>query len=108
MFTFILILFVLACIVLILAVLLQSGKGGLGEIFGGGAERSLFGGIGAGGFILKLTIGAAVVFVVTALILSVMHSRRIRIAPVPQVPVAPVTSPATQTGEAQPAGETAP
>ena len=108
MFTFLLILFVLACIVLILAVLLQTGKGGLGEIFGGGAERSLFGGAGAGGFIVKVTIGAAIVFVATALILSVMHSRRIRIAPVPQVPVAPVTSPATQTGEAQPAGETAP
>ena len=97
MFTFILILFVLACIVLILAVLLQSGKGGLGEIFGGGAERSLFGGTGAGGFILKVTIGSAVVFVVTALILSVMYSRNIRIQPVPQVPVAPVTSPSGET-----------
>lgn len=97
MFTFILILFVLACIVLILAVLLQTGKGGLGEIFGGGAERSLFGSAGAGTFIFKVTIGAAVVFVVTALILSVMYSRNVRIRPVPQVPVSPVTSPAGET-----------
>jgi len=97
MLTFLLILFVLACIVLILAVLLQTGKGGLGEIFGGGAERSLFGGAGAGGFIVKVTIGAAIVFVATALILSVMYSRGIRIAPVPQVPVSPVTAPGGET-----------
>lgn len=98
MFTFILILFVLACIVLILVILFQSGRGGLGEIFGGVAERSIFGGAGAGGFLVKVTIGAATVFVATALILSVMASRQVRIAPVPQVPVSPVT----------PSGETTP
>lgn len=97
MFTFLLIIFVMACIVMILAVLLQSGKGGLGEIFGGGAERSLFGGTGAGGFIFKVTIGSAIAFVVLALILSVMYSRQIRIRPVPQVPAAPVTSPSGET-----------
>lgn len=98
MFTFVLIIFTLSCIVLILSVLLQSGKGGgLGEIFGGGAERSLFGGAGAGGFIFKVTIGSAIVFVVTSVILSVMYSRHVRIPSGPQVPVAPISSPSGET-----------
>jgi len=90
MLTFFLILFILSCIILILSVLLQSGRGGIGEIFGGSGEHALFGGTGAKGFIVKATIGAAAVFMATSLILSVIYSRQARFRPVPQVPAGPV------------------
>ena len=88
MLSFVLILFVLSCIILIFSVLLQSGHGGLGDIFGGGSgERAIFGGTGAKGFVGKVTIGAAVGFLATATILSVMYTRQVRVNAAPQVPV---------------------
>jgi len=41
---------ILACITLVVLVLLQSGKEGMGVIFGGGSS-SLFGASGAGGLL---------------------------------------------------------
>ncbi|MDY7002340.1 MAG: preprotein translocase subunit SecG, partial [Thermodesulfobacteriota bacterium] len=52
--TFILALHVLACLILIVIVLLQSGKEGMGVIFGGGSG-TVFGSSGAGGLLTKLT-----------------------------------------------------
>ena len=93
MFTFILIIFIVSCITLIMSILLQSGKGGgLGEMFGGGStERSLFGGMGAQSFVYKATVVAAIVFIVTAVILSAMYSRGLRVQQTPQAPVAPIS-----------------
>jgi len=93
MITLVLVIFVISCLVLIFSVLLQSGKGGgLGEMFGGGgAERSIFGGLGAQSFVYKMTVVAAIVFIVSAVILSVMYSRG-RVQPAAQTPVAPVSS----------------
>lgn len=58
---------VIACIFLVVLVLLQSGKEGMGVIFGGGGSSSVFGSSGAGGLLSKLTIGAATVFFITSL-----------------------------------------
>lgn len=52
---------IIACVVLVVLVLLQSGKEGMGVIFGGGST-SLFGSSGAGGLLTKLTGAAAAVF----------------------------------------------
>ena len=61
---------VLVCIALILIVLLQSGKGAqMGAAFGG-ASQTLFGSPGAAGFLTKLTTVAAVVFMLTSLLLA--------------------------------------
>ena len=65
---------ILACIVLVVLVLLQPGKEGMGIVFGGGSG-SLFGSAGAGGFLSKLTIGAAVVFFATSLTMTYMTTR---------------------------------
>jgi preprotein translocase subunit SecG len=64
---------VIACIALVLLVLLQSGKEGMGVIFGGGST-SLFGGTGAGGILVKLTTAAALVFLGTSLGYNILSS----------------------------------
>jgi preprotein translocase subunit SecG len=68
---FITVLHVLVCLILIVVVLLQRGKGAeIGAVFGGGASTTVFGSRGAGNFFTKLTTGAAVVFMLTSLVLS--------------------------------------
>ena len=69
----ILILHVAVCVVLIIAVLLQSGKEGMGVIFGGGSS-SLFGSTGAGGLLVKLTTFLGIVFVVTCMSYNIVTS----------------------------------
>jgi len=75
MATFILVLHIIFGVILILIILLQLSKGaGLGSIFGGGGE-AVFGGTGGDVFLKKLTIGFAVAFITTSLILAVISSR---------------------------------
>ena len=57
---------IIVCVILVLLVLLQSGKEGMGVIFGGGSS-SLFGSSGAGGILVKLTTFMAVIFICTSL-----------------------------------------
>ena len=74
--TMILSLHVVVCLALILLVLLQSGKEGMGVIFGGGSQ-SMFGSGGAGGMLSKLTAFLAVLFFVTSLGYNVMTSQKV-------------------------------
>jgi preprotein translocase subunit SecG len=68
---------VLVCIILILVVLLQSGKGAdLAGAFGGGATQTAFGSRGPASFLSKLTTAAAIVFMVTSLSLAMMGNKR--------------------------------
>lgn len=70
---FIVLIHLVACIALIAIVLLQTGKGAeMGAAFGG-ASQTLFGGAGGGSFMSKITTGAAVVFMITSLLLSYMY-----------------------------------
>jgi preprotein translocase subunit SecG len=62
---------VIACLILITVVLLQSGKEGMGVIFGGGSG-SVFGSSGAGGLLTKVTAGAAAIFLATSLTYNVL------------------------------------
>ena len=73
--TLILTLHVVACVVLVVLVLLQSGKEGMGVIFGGGSS-SLFGSSGAGGILVKLTAFIAVLFIITSLSYNVITSAK--------------------------------
>lgn len=65
--TIILTLHVIVCVVLIILVLLQSGREGMGVIFGGSGNSSVFGSTGAGGVLVKLTTFLAVLFIATSL-----------------------------------------
>jgi preprotein translocase subunit SecG len=74
---FVTVLHVMVCLLLIVVVLLQRGKGAeIGAVFGGGASSTVFGSRGAGNFLTKLTSGAAVVFMATSLILSYQGSKQ--------------------------------
>ena len=105
--TFIITIHIIACIVLVILVLLQSGKEGMGVIFGGGGS-SLFGSSGAGGLLSKLTAGAAVVFFCTSLTFTYMSAKKhtarkpsvILDAPVTEQPVAPPPVEANKIPEA--------
>ena len=71
--TAILILHVVVCLILVVLVLLQAGREGMGVIFGGG-NSSVFGSSGAGGILVKLTTFLAVLFLVTSLTYNIMTS----------------------------------
>ena len=67
---------VIVCIILILVVLLQSGKGAdLASAFGGGSSQTTFGPRGAATVLSRITTGAAIVFMLTSLILYFYGSR---------------------------------
>ncbi|MBU1581232.1 MAG: preprotein translocase subunit SecG [Proteobacteria bacterium] len=71
MTTLLVTLHVTACILLILIVLLQSGKGAeMGVSLGGGAGQTLFGAGGPATLLTKITTVVAVVFMVTSLTLA--------------------------------------
>lgn len=70
MTTLIVTIHILVCIGLIILVLLQSGKEGMGVIFGGGSQ-SVFGSSGAGGLLVKLTAIFGTIFLITSLVYNV-------------------------------------
>ena len=75
MSTFLIALHVIACLVLILVVLLQRGKGSdMGAALGGGGSNTVFGSRGAGNFLTKMTSACAVIFMVTSLSLAYLGS----------------------------------
>ena len=76
MYTLIVVLHVMVSLILIVVVLLQAGKGAeMGAAFGG-SSQTIFGSRGAATFLSKLTVGAAVVFMVTSLTLSMFSRSR--------------------------------
>jgi len=89
---------VLVCFALIVIVLLQAGKGAeMGAAFGG-ASQTLFGSAGAMGFLSKLTTVAAVVFMITSLLLAFTSTRQaatvIKERPASSAPAEPAQAPA--------------
>lgn len=67
---------VIVCFILILVVLLQSGKGAdLAGAFGGGGTQTAFGSRGPASFLSKLTTGAAIVFMLTCIGLSMIGNK---------------------------------
>jgi len=75
MITTITVIHLLVCFILILVILLQTGKGSeMGAVFGG-SSQTVFGSGGAAPFLSKFTTGAAVVFMLTSLLLATLASR---------------------------------
>ena len=97
MLTIITVIHVLVCFALILIVLLQAGKGAeMGAAFGG-ASQTLFGSAGTMGFLSKLTTVAAVIFMITSLLLTFSSTRRastvIKERPAESIPATPEQAP---------------
>ena len=104
MTTLVITIHVIVCFALIVIVLIQGGKGAdMGAAFGG-ASKTVFGPRGAAGPLQKITIGAAVLFMLTCLYLSRASRRQEEQGPVNRpLPTAPqVPGPATQPGPAAP------
>src|SRR5262245_21360941 len=106
---------VIVCLLLILIVLLQSGKGAdLAGAFGGGGSQTAFGARGTETFLSKLTTVAAIVFMLTAFSLSLFSARRggrsvMARAKAPAAKQsAPATTPAQKAPVTSPGGTTQP
>lgn len=70
------ILHIIVCFVLILAVLLQSGKSAdLAGAFGGGGSQTVFGPRGAANILTKVTTISAVLFMITSFAFRVVSSK---------------------------------
>ena len=66
-------LYILVCVMMQLAILLQQGKGGdIASAFGGGSSQAAFGARTGATVLSKITTGAAVVFMLAALALSII------------------------------------
>jgi preprotein translocase subunit SecG len=96
--TIIIVVHILVCVALIMIVLLQAGKGAeMGAAFGG-ASQTIFGSAGAMGFLSKLTTVAAVIFMITSLLLTFSSSKRgstiMKDRPAPTAPAVPSETPA--------------
>ena len=79
MHTLLLVIHLVACLLLVGVVLMQSGKGGLGTALGGGGE-TFFGGRGAAPFLTRATTVLAVVFMITSLSLALISGKDRRAA----------------------------
>ena len=108
MLTFTTVVHVFVSILLICAILLQSGRGGGLAGLGGAAAGQVFGGRGAGNFLTKLTSTAAIVFFLTSMVLSFGTSGKSSV--ISKVKGAADSAPAAATpvAEEEPAAEPAP
>ena len=70
MTTVLYILFIISCIVLVVAVLLQPGKADAGALFSSSISSTAFGPRGTQTLLAKITIGAAAAFMLIAIALS--------------------------------------
>ena len=69
-------LYVITCLVLMIVILLQQGKGGdIANAFGGGASQAVFGARAGATVLTKVTTGLTVAFMTLALLLAVWGSR---------------------------------
>ena len=68
--TLLYIIFILTCLVLIVAVLLQPGKADAGALFTSSVSSTAFGPRGTQTLLAKITVGAAILFMLVALTIS--------------------------------------
>ncbi len=108
MFTLLIILHVVACVVLVLIVLLQSGKAGdLASAFGGSSSQTAFGVRSAATILTKGTTICAITFMVTSLGLAILFTRGRTSSVLEELPAAEQTAPIAAPAAA-PASDQAP
>ena len=89
MFTLVVIIHVIVCLIIIAMVLLQAGKGAdIGSAFGGAGSQAVFGSMGTPSLLGKVTTGVALAFALTSFWLAIQGHR----VPAPILPAAPPAS----------------
>jgi preprotein translocase subunit SecG len=106
-------LFILACVILVVTILLQPGKADAGALFSSSVSSTAFGPRGTQTLLSKITIGAAAAFMLLALMLSLpaitgTHSVLQSGIPEEEAPVATPTPTPAPTAEASPTAATSP
>src|SRR3982751_4182294 len=116
-------LFILSCLVLVIVILLQPGKADAGALFTSSVSSTAFGPRGTQNILAKITIGAAISFMLLALFLalpgvtgsnSVLQSATVPVAspsPSPSATATPAVTPAATpaaTPSAKPAATVKP
>jgi len=95
MYTFIIVLHLIVCFLMIASILLQAGKGAeIGAAFGG-SSQTVFGSRGPGTFLSKVTVAAAFIFMSTSLTLAVLSRGDGVASSVIDVPTTSQESPST-------------
>jgi preprotein translocase subunit SecG len=106
-------LFILACLILVVVILLQPGKADAGALFSNTLSSTAFGPRGTASLLAKITIGAAAAFMLIALALGLpilSGSRSVLQSQPESAPTAtatPTPAPAQQASPAAPAASPA-
>lgn len=110
MFTLVVIVHVIVCLLIIAVVLLQAGKGAdIGSAFGGTGSQAVFGSMGTPTLLGKITAGIAIAFMLTSFWLAAQGSHRTGSTIMPATtPSAPEPAPGTPAPTAAPAPAPAP
>ena len=107
MYTVTVILHLIVCFLMIAAILLQAGKGAeIGAAFGG-SSQTVFGSRGPGTFLSKVTVAAAVIFMLTSLSLALLSRNENVASSVIDVPVTSGEAPASAPDSTDAAPESA-
>ena len=108
-------LFILSCLVLVATVLLQPGKADAGALFTSSVSSTAFGPRGTQTLLAKITVGAAIVFMLSALALSLPYFTGARSVlqsvddePAPAATATPAATPASTPAAATPQTESSP
>lgn len=114
MYTLLIVIHVIVCLLMIGAILLQSGKGAeIGAAFGG-SSQTVFGSRGPANFLSKFTVITAFVFMLTSLSLAILAKQRnfsstvidLNQKPAHNAPgTTPPAAPTPPSTESHPAGE---
>ncbi len=100
MYPILIVVYVIVCVLLVLTVLLQQGKGAeIGAVFG--SSDTIFGSAGPASFLHKITSGLAVLFMVLALVLTYLSAHRVEdsIMQDAEVTTSPITTEPVETTE---------
>jgi preprotein translocase subunit SecG len=104
-------LFILACMVLVVVILLQPGKSSAGDLFSSSVSSTAFGPRGTASVLAKITIGAAAAFMLIALMLSlpgVTGTRSVLQSTSPDATPVPAASPSASVAPSAPGASPAP
>lgn len=79
MYSLVLFIHVIVCLILIALILIQRGKGAdMGSSFGAGASATVFGAAGSTSFLVKLTAFFGMVFFIMSLVVGVMSTHLVK------------------------------